>query len=158
MSVFRRAWRPYQTVLGRVDGLPGYHDLRSYPDAEVLPGLVVFRFDAPLFFANARTFRDQIRRLASADPPPTWIIVAAEPITDIDTTAADMLEDLDQRINAAGVSLVFAEMKDPVRQKIERYELTRTIDPDHFFPTVAAAVDAYRRKTGIDSEPAERNL
>ena len=115
MSVFRRAWRPYQTVLGRVDGLPGYHDLRSYPDAEVLPGLVVFRFDAPLFFANARTFRDQIRRLASADPPPTWIIVAAEPITDIDTTAADMLEDLDQRINAAGVSLVFAEMKDPVR-------------------------------------------
>ena len=154
ISVFRRAWRPYQTVLGRVDGLPGYHDLRSYPDAEVLPGLVVFRFDAPLFFANARTFRDQIRRLASADPPPTWIIVAAEPITDIDTTAADMLEDLDQRINAAGVSLVFAEMKDPVRRKIERYELTRTIDPNHFFPTVAAAVDAYRRETGIESKPA----
>ena len=142
ISVFRRAWRPYQTVLGRVDGLPGYHDLRSYPDAEVLPGLVVFRFDAPLFFANARTFRDQIRRLASADPPPTWIIVAAEPITDIDTTAADMLEDLDQRINAAGVSLVFAEMKDPVREKIERYELTRTIDPNHFFPTV----DGSRRR------------
>ena len=154
ISVFRRAWRPYQTVLGRVDGLPGYHDLRSYPDAEVLPGLVVFRFDAPLFFANARTFRDQIRRLASADPPPTWIIVAAEPITDIDTTAADMLEDLDQRINAAGVSLVFAEMKDPVREKIERYELTRTIDPNHFFPTVTAAVDAYRREIGIESGPA----
>ena len=158
IGVFRRAWRPYQTVLGRVDGLPGYHDLRSYPDAEVPPGLVVFRFDAPLFFANARTFRDQIRRLASADPPPTWIIVAAEPITDIDTTAADMLEDLDQRINAAGVSLVFAEMKDPVRRKIERYELTRTIDPSHFFPTVAAAVDAYRRETGIGSETAAREL
>ena len=92
------------------------------------------------------------------NPPPTWIIVAAEPITDVDTTAADMLEDLDQRINAAGVSLVFAEMKDPVRRKIERYELTRTIDPNHFFPTVAAAVDAYRRETGIESEPAEREL
>ena len=158
ISVFRRAWWPYQTVLGRVDGLPGYHDLRSYPDAEVLPGLVVFRFDAPLFFANARTFRDQIRRLASANPPPTWIIVASEPITDVDTTAADMLEDLDQRINAAGVSLVFAEMKDPVRRKIERYELTRTIDPNHFFPTVAAAVDAYRRETGLESERDEREL
>ncbi len=158
ISVFRRAWWPYQTVLGRVDGLPGYHDLRSYPDAEVLPGLVVFRFDAPLFFANARTFRDQIRRLASANPPPTWIIVASEPITDVDTTAADMLEDLDQRINAAGVSLVFAEMKDPVRRKIERYELTRTIDPNHFFPTVAAAVDAYRRETGLESEGDEREL
>jgi high affinity sulfate transporter 1 len=150
ISVFRRAWWPYQTVLGRVGGLPGYHDLRSYPDAEMLPGLVVFRFDAPLFFANSRTFRDQIRRLAAADPPPKWIIVAAEPITDVDTTAADMLEDLDEAINAKGVHLVFAEMKDPVRAKIDRYELTRTIDPNHFFPTVEAAVDAYRRETGVD--------
>ena len=134
MSVFRRAWRPYQTVLGRVDGLPGYHDLRSYPDAEVLPGLVVFRFDAPLFFANARTFRDQIRRLASADPPPTWIIVAAEPITDIDTTAADMLEDLDQRINAAGVSLVFAEMKDPVRREDRALRAHQDDRPEPLLP------------------------
>jgi high affinity sulfate transporter 1 len=147
---FRRVWWPYQTVLGRVEGLPGYHDLRSYPDAEQLPGLVVFRFDAPLFFANARTFREQVRALASAQPPPTWIIVAAEPITDVDTTASDMLEDLDQALNAKGISLVFAEMKDPVRRKIERYELTRTIDPDHFFPTLGAAIAAFRRKTGAD--------
>ena len=149
LNVFRRAWWPYQTELGRVRGLPGYHDLRSYPDAEVVPGLVVFRFDAPLFFANSRTFRDQIRRLASTDPPPIWIVVAAEPITDVDTTAADMLEDLDRAINAKGVSLVFAEMKDPVREKIERYELTRTIDPRHFFPTVEAAVEAFCRETGV---------
>ena len=149
-NVFRRSWWPYQTVLGRVEGVPGYHDLRSYPDAELLPGLVIFRFDAPLIFANARTFRDQIRRLASADPQPIWIIVAAEPITDIDTTAADMLEDLDEALNAKGVSLVFAEMKDPVRQKIERYELTQTINPAHFFPTITAAVKAYRRETGTD--------
>ena len=149
-NVFRRSWWPYQTVLGRVEGVPGYHDLRSYPDAELLPGLVMFRFDAPLIFANARTFRDQIRRLASADPPPIWIVVAAEPITDVDTTAADMLQDLDEAINAKGVSLVFAEMKDPVRQKIERYELTQTINPAHFFPTITAAVKAYRRETGAD--------
>src|SRR5690242_21379655 len=104
----------------------------------------MFRFDGPLLFANARTFRDQIRRLASADPRPAWIVVAAEPITDVDTTAADMLEDLDEEINALGVSLVFAEMKDPVRRKVERYELTRTIDPRHFFPTLDAAVAAFR--------------
>jgi len=121
----------------------------GYPDAEVVPGLVVFRFDAPLFLANPRTLRDQIRRLASTDPPPIWIVVAAEPITDVDTTAADMLEDLDRAINAKGVSLVFAEMKDPVREKIERYELTRTIDPRHFFPTVEAAVEAFCRETGV---------
>ena len=124
-NVFRRAWWPYQAVLGRVDGLPGYHDRVSYPDAELLPGLVIFRFDAPLLFANARTFRDQIRTLAAADPQPTWIIVAAEPITDVDTTASDMLEDLDVALNEKGVSLVFAELKDSVRAKIERYELTQ---------------------------------
>jgi high affinity sulfate transporter 1 len=150
VSVFRRTWWPYQAVLGRVDGLPGYHDVISYPDAERMPGLVIFRFDAPLVFANARTFRDQIRTLASGDAKARWIIVAAEPITDVDTTAADMLEDLDEAINVKGVSLVFAEMKDPVRRKIERYGLTRTIDPNHFFPTIQAAVDAYQLQTGAD--------
>ena len=153
-NVFRRAWWPYQTVLGRVPGVPGYHDVRSYPDAEQLPGCVLFRFDAPLFFANARTFRDQIRRLARSEPTPRWIVVAAEPITDVDTTAADMLEDLDEALNAQGISLVFAEMKDPVREKIERYELTRTIDPAHFFPTVGAAVAAFREQFGADWVPA----
>ena len=157
-NVFRRSWWPYQTVLGRVPGLPGYHDLRSYPDAELVPGLVIFRFDAPLFFANARTFRDQVSKLASADPAPAWIVVAAEPITDVDTTAADMLQSLDEAINAKGVSLVFAEMKDPVRRKIERYELTKTIDPGHFFPTLQSAVTAYRQESGAprpDPEPFE---
>jgi high affinity sulfate transporter 1 len=153
-NVFRRAWWPYQAVLGRAAEVPGYHDVRSYPDAEQLPGCVLFRFDAPLFFANARTFRDQVRRLARSEPPPAWIVVAAEPITDVDTTAADMLEDLDEALNAKGISLVFAEMKDPVRQKIERYELTRTIDPAHFFPTVGAAVAAFREQFGADWAPA----
>jgi high affinity sulfate transporter 1 len=143
LNVFRRAWRPYAAVLGHVEELRGWHDLRSYPQADQLPGLAVYRFDAPLIFANSTTFRDEIRRLAAADPPPAWILVAAEPMTDVDTTAADMLEDLDEELNARGISLAFAEMKDPVRRKIERYELTRTIDPSHFFPTVEAAVAAF---------------
>jgi high affinity sulfate transporter 1 len=152
LNVFRRVWWPYQTVLGRPQNVAGYHDLRRYPDAERLPGLVMFRFDAPLIFANARVFRDQIRRLARTDPPPRWIMIAAEPITDVDTTAADMLEDLDADMNARGVSLVFAEMKDPVRRKIDRYQLTRTIDPAHFFPTVEDAVVAYRAATDEEWE------
>ncbi|HEU5109293.1 MAG TPA: sulfate permease [Micromonosporaceae bacterium] len=150
LNVFRRTWWPYQAVLGRADGVAGFHDVRSYPDAAQLGGLVMFRFDAPLIFANARVFRDQVRRLARTEPPPQWILIAAEPITDVDTTAADMLEDLDEELNARGVSLVFAEMKDPVRAKIERYELTRTIDPAHFFPTLDDAVAAYRTRTGAE--------
>ena len=154
-NVFRRAWWPYQTVLGRVPGLPGYHDRRSYPNAWLMPGLVLFRFDAPLFFANARTFREQINRLASAQPPPTWIVVAAEPITDVDTTAADMLESLDAALDAKGVSLVFAEMKDPVRSKLERYGLAKKIETQHFFPTLNAAITAYHHQTGAHWEPPD---
>jgi high affinity sulfate transporter 1 len=156
-NVFRRAWWPYQTILGRVPGVPGFHDIRSYPDAERLPGSVIFRFDAQLIFANARTFREQIRKLARSEPPRKWIIIAAEPITDVDTTAADMLRDIDEELNANDIHLVFAEMKDPVRRKIDRYELTRTIDPSHFFPTVEAAVDAFQKKTGAEWIPAARD-
>jgi MFS superfamily sulfate permease-like transporter len=131
-----------------VDGLAGYHDVHTHPDAQRLPGLVIYRFDGPLFFANATTFRDEIRRMARADPPPRWILIAAEPITDMDTTASDMLEDLDEALNEHGISLVFAELKDPVRGKIERCGLTRTIDPGHFYPTIESALTAYRQETG----------
>ena len=147
-NVFRRTWWPYQTVLGRVPGIPGYHDVRSHPTAEQLPGCRIFRFDAPVIFANARTFREQIQELARSDPPPKWISIAAEPITDVDTTAGAMLEDLDVALNESGISLVFAELKDPVRNRANRYELTRVIDPAHFFPTLDAAVTAFREETG----------
>jgi MFS superfamily sulfate permease-like transporter len=126
------------------------HDRQLHPDAEQLSGLVIFRFDGPLFFANARTFREQMRRLAAGQPRPQWIIIAAEPITDIDTTAADMLEDLDRELNAMGTALVFAELKDRVRATLERYELIGPLDPDHFFPTIDAAVAAFRQQTGND--------
>jgi high affinity sulfate transporter 1 len=148
LNVFGRAWRPYDTVLGQVEGIDGYHDIRSYPGASQLPGLVIYRFDGPLFFANAKTFRHEVERLARSDPPPAWILIAAEPVTDVDTTASDVLEELDETLNARHISLVFAELKDPVRRKIERYGLTRTIDPHHFFPTVEAAIAAFRRETG----------
>jgi MFS superfamily sulfate permease-like transporter len=156
LNVFRRAWWPYDTRLGLVDGVAGYQDVRSYPDARQLPGLVIYRFDGPLFFANATTFRNEIRGMAQADPPPKWILIAAEPMTDIDTTASDILQELDEALNADGISLVLAELKDPVRGKIERYGLTHTIDPRHIYPTIESAVAAYRAETGTDWIPRQQ--
>jgi high affinity sulfate transporter 1 len=156
LNVFRRAWWPYEAVLGKVDGLPGYHDVHSYPAASQVPGLVILRYDAPLIFANAKNFRDDVRQLARAEPPPRWIVIAAEPVTDVDTTASDMLEELDLALNAQGTSLIFAELKDPVRRKIERYGLDHTIDPAHYFPTIEAAVAAYEREIGTGSTDPDR--
>jgi high affinity sulfate transporter 1 len=163
LNVFRRVWWPHQAELGRVEGIDGLHDTASYPNAELLPGLVVYRFDAPLIFANSRIFGDEIRAIAESGRGLKWIMIAAEPITDVDTTAADMLQALDVWLNERGISLIFAELKDPVREKIERYELTRTINPDHFFPTIDAAVERYMYETestwkvpksgGVSAEP-----
>jgi MFS superfamily sulfate permease-like transporter len=155
LNVFRHVWMPYQTTLGLADGVPGYHDVRSYPDARHLPGLVIFRFDAPLIFANATTFRDEVLRLAGAEPALQWLVIAAEPITDVDTTAADMLVDLDRNLNERDQHLVLAEMKDPVRRKLDRYGLAGHshpghLDPGHFFPTIEAAVDAFQARTGAE--------
>src|SRR3954447_1636434 len=148
LNVFRRLWWPYQAVLGRVEGIDGLHDTKTYPGAELMPGLVVYRFDAPLIFANSRSFAETVRRMAEQHEDVRWIVIAAEPVTDVDTTASDMLQELDAWLNERGVSLIFAEMKDPVREKIRRYELTRTIDPAHFFPTLDEAVEQYVRETG----------
>ncbi|MFJ9173250.1 SulP family inorganic anion transporter [Streptomyces sp. NPDC102360] len=150
LNVFRRAWWPYSAVLGRVAGLEGYHDVSSHPGARLLPGLVLLRFDAPLFFANAKSFRDEVLHAVRCAAEPRCVVVAAEPITDVDTTAADVLEELHEVLRGRGVELVFAELKDPVRRKIERYGLARAFGPDAFYPTVEGAVEAYRARAGLD--------
>ena len=139
-----RAWRPYSAVLGKPAGLAGYHDITRYPDAERIPGLLILRWDAPLFFANANLFRDMVRqRLAETTPTPRWVLLAAEPITDVDTTAAEVLADLDEELNADDVHLAFAELKDPVKGTMQRYGLLETIDRRRFFPTIDVAVAAF---------------
>jgi high affinity sulfate transporter 1 len=139
-----RAWWPYHAVLGRLDGLKGYHDVTRHPEARRIPGLVLFRWDAPLFFANAEIFRARVlRAVAEAPTPTTWVVVAAEPITDVDMTAADMLAELDRTMHAAGMDLCFAEMKGPVKDMLKRYGLFTDLGAENFFPTLGQAVDRY---------------
>jgi high affinity sulfate transporter 1 len=153
LNVFRRAWWPHQAVLGRTEEAYGFHDVEFREETEHLPGLVLYRFDSPLLFVNARSLREEVRRLVAVAPRPRWLVLAAEPITDLDTTAADMLADLDRELAAGGTRLVLAELKDVVRQKIERYELVDALDPSRSFPTVRAAVEAYQAETGVSWEP-----
>jgi high affinity sulfate transporter 1 len=151
LDFIRRAWRPYDAVLGRVDGLKGYHDVTRYPDAKRVPGLVLFRWDAPLFFANAEEFADRVRRAIASSPTPVrWVVVAAEPVTDLDTTAADVLWELEEELAAQDVDLRFAEVKDPVKDRLKRYGLFERFGDDHFYPTVGEAVNAYVEMTGVE--------
>jgi len=139
-----RAWRPYDAVLGRVDGVKGYHDITRHPEARRVPGLVLFRWDAPLFFANAEIFQDHVLRAVAEAPTPTrWVVVAAEPVTDVDITAADMLAELDEELQRSGIDLCFAEMKGPVKDRLKRYGLFTKLGTESFFPTVGQAVDGY---------------
>jgi high affinity sulfate transporter 1 len=150
LNFIRRAWRPHHAVLGRADDVKGYHDVTRYPDAKRIPGLVLFRWDAPLFFANAEEFADDVRQAIAFSPTPVrWVVVAAEPITDLDTTAADVVKELDGELAAEGIDLRFAEMKDPVKDRLKRYALYERFGDDHFYPTVGAAVGAYLDATGV---------
>lgn len=137
-------WRPHSAVLGRADQVKGYHDLKRYPDARLIPGLVLFRWDAPLFFANAEHFHERVvDAIDSAPTPVRWLVVAAEPVTSVDVTAADMLQELDEALQAAEIELCFAEMKDPVKDKLKRFGLFTRFGEENFFPTLGQAVNAY---------------
>ncbi len=147
-------WRPHHAVLGRVDGIRGYHDIGRYPAARLIPGLVLFRWDAPLFFANAELFSQRVLEAVARSPTPVRrIIVSAEPVTSIDVTSADVLAELEQALRAAGVELRFAEMKDPVKDKLRRFGLLDHFGAPNFYPTLGAAVDAYLDEHTVDWRP-----
>jgi high affinity sulfate transporter 1 len=145
------AWRPHYAVLGRADGVKGYHDITRYPEARRIPGLVLFRWDAPLFFANSEMFHASALDAVAASPTPVrWLVVAAEPVTSVDVTAGDMLADLDNELQQAGIELVFAEMKDPVKDKLKRFGLFTKFGEDLFFSTIGETVNAYLKLTGVE--------
>ena len=145
------AWRPYSAVLGRADGVKGYHDVTRYPDARLIPGLVLFRWDAPLFFANAELFHDRVLDAVASSPTPVrWLVVAAEPITSVDVTSADMLAELIETLQAADIQLCLAEMKDPVKDKLKRFGLFERLGEAAFFPTLGASVSGYLETHPVD--------
>jgi MFS superfamily sulfate permease-like transporter len=144
-------WRPHSAVLGRVDHVKGYHDITRYPQARRIPGLVLFRWDAPLFFANAELFRDRaLAAVADSPTPVAWLVVAAEPVTSVDVTAADVLAELDKTLHAAGIELCFAEMKDPVKDKLKRFGLSTQFGEHTFFATVGEAVSGYLERHRVE--------
>lgn len=149
IAFIRRAWDPYRTELASLEDVPGYHDISRHPEGQRVPGLVIARFDAPLFFANGEVFAEHIRSLvANAPGPVKCVIVASEAITDLDTTALDDLVELDDELAGQGISLVFAELKGPVKDRLIRFGVSSRFGPDHFFPTVNNAVRNYKRTSG----------
>jgi len=144
-------WRPYSAVLGRPNSVEGYHDITRYPEARQIPGLLLFRWDAPLFFANAELFRNRVMDAVAKSPNSVrWVVVAAEPVTSVDITAADTLAELDENLHRADIELCFAELKDPVKDKLKRFGLFSVIGEAYFFPTIEAAVRSYVQGHAID--------
>ena len=144
-------WRPHSAVLGRAYGVKGYHDITRYPHARRVPGLVLFRWDAPLFFANAELFKERILDAAAQSPTPVaWLVVAAEPVTSVDVTAGDMIAELNEALHRRGIKFCFAELKDPVKDKLKRFGLFAQLGESCFFPTVGAAVASYLENNDVE--------
>lgn len=144
-------WRPHSAILGRADGVQGYHDITRFPHARRIPGLVLFRWDAPLFFANAEFFKERVLESVAESPTPVrWFVVAAEPVTSVDVTAADVVAELDSALQAQGIELCFAELKDPVKDKLKRFGLFSHLGAQSFFPTIGAAVADYLQTHKVD--------
>ena len=145
------SWRPHSAVLGRAQGIKGYHDMTRYPDARRIPGLVLFRWDAPLFFANAELFKERVLDAVAKSPTPVrWLVVAAEPVTGVDVTAGDTVAELDHALHAMGIELCFAELKDPVKDKLKRFGLFAQLGENFFFPTIGVAVSRYLEIHDVD--------
>lgn len=146
-------WRPHSAVLGQPAGVRGYHDIARYPDARVIPGLVLFRWDAPLFFANAEFFKERALDAVAKSPTPVrWLVIAAEPVTSVDVTAADFIRELDEVLHAKGIELCFAELKDPVKDKLKRFEVFKQLGASAFFPTIGAAVAGFQQSHDVESD------
>ncbi|MBV8428470.1 MAG: sodium-independent anion transporter, partial [Hyphomicrobiales bacterium] len=129
-----------------------YQDITRYPEARQIPSLVLFRWEAPLFFANAELFKERVLDAAMKSPTPVrWLVVSAEPVTSVDVTAADALSELDKSLCAAQIKLSFAELTDPVKDKLKRFGLFAQIGEEFFFPTIEAAVSSY-----LESHPVHR--
>lgn len=139
-----RAWHPHAVELATVPGRSGFHDLDRHADGRLVAGVAVFQFDSPIFFANAEVFVTAVRAVAESRPDITTVIIAAEPITDIDTTGAESLLELVGDLQGRGTTVVFAELGGRVRDLLDRYGLVEAIGREHFVDRLEDAVATYR--------------
>ncbi|NIK59226.1 SulP family inorganic anion transporter [Kribbella shirazensis] len=149
LDVLRRVARPHDGILGYVPGIAGMHDIDDYPDARAVPGLVVYRYDSPLFFANAEDF--QRRALAAVDhaaTPVRWLLLNAEANVEIDITAIDALDTLREELEARGIVLAMARVKQDLRDDLEAAGFLDRLGPDRVFYTLPTAVEAFHRDNG----------
>jgi high affinity sulfate transporter 1 len=145
LLVLARAVRPHDAVLGFVEGMDGFHDTDDFIQAETIPGLIVYRFDAPLFFANAERCQTRVLNLVgAASTPVKWVLLDAEAITDLDSTAAEMLEDLRAELAQQGIVLAIARAKRALRDRLAAAGLSKAITDRYFFPSIRSGVAAFQ--------------
>jgi len=145
-----KRWRPHTAVLGRVAGRKGYHDMGRHPDAYQVPGLLLFRFDAPLFFANAPYFEETLLEAIDAEPEAVHrVVIAAEPMTDVDSTGAETLGLVLDELDARDIEFSFAELKGPAKDRLRRYGLYDRIGDAFFYSTLGDAVMKYAAEKGV---------
>jgi len=148
LDILRRVARPHDAVEGLVPGLAGMHDVDDYPTAEVVPGLLVYRYDAPLFFANAENFLARVRaEVDGAAAPVRWLLLNTEAMSEIDLTGADALETLRSELARRGIVLALARVKQDLRDTLEPTGLLGRIGDEHVFVTLPTAVAAFREAT-----------
>ena len=144
LNFIRQAWRPHDAVLGRVTNYKGYHDITRHPEGRMVPGLILYRWDAPLFFANADLFRERTLQVVDRSPQPVrWLAAVAEAVTDIDTTAVDVLDELIAELGRRGTELHLAEVHGLVKDRLVTYGIYQRLGADHFHPTLGRVVKDY---------------
>ncbi len=147
MDALRRIARPHDSVLGYVPGIAGMHDVDDYPEAQLVPGLVVYRYDAPLFFANAEDFRQRaLAAVADAPEKVEWFVYNAEANVDPDLTAVDALEQLRRELTAQGIVFAMARVKSDLRDDLVAAGFLDRVGTDRIFPTLPTAVEAFRNR------------
>jgi SulP family sulfate permease len=146
-DLFRRIARAHDAVQGLVPGLAGMHDVDDYPDAATIPQLVVYRYDAPLCFANAEDFRTNVLAAVEEQAAPVeWVVLNMEANVEVDLTAVDMLEELREQLEERGTVMALARVKRDLAAYLERVGLIERIGADHVFPTLPTAVDAFHAR------------
>lgn len=156
LDLVRHATRPHGAILGRIKGKPGYHGIDTEAPSSIVPGLLIYRVDGPLFFANARLVRDRVREIMEAmEDPVRLVVLDAGAVFDIDFTAAQSLRCLHRELESRGSDLAIAEPHEPIRKVLRRSGLLKAIGEENVFPTVGAAIDAFLARAKEAGAPLE---